>query len=209
MNPLPGGPFIDGISKFLEFKGYKYLEIPTLIHADIIRSCLEGTENRAFFLGEHIALIPEVTNYIRRLGIRECGADKIYYVTKCFRNETNTGSERLCEFTQIGVEFLGTNELDCCRDVRALAIAVMQRFFETSESVRGNWYQLRNVKRGLNLYSDQLSVFEFYSTHTKKQLLGGGAYKYEPYPNTYYSGGAGWALGLERFLLARDYLITH
>ena len=48
--------------------------------------------------------MPEVTKYINDLGKLAIGADKIYYVAKCFRNESTTDSERLREFTQIQLQ---------------------------------------------------------------------------------------------------------
>lgn len=72
----------------------------------------------------------------------------------------------------------------------------MKRYFPDEA-----WYQERNVRRGLNLYSDQEAVFEFYGLN-RKQILGGGPYKSSESSEIKLSGGAGWALGLERFMLA-------
>lgn len=120
------------------------------------------------------------------MGEQRLGSNKIYYITKCFRNESTTDSERLREFTQIGVELLGPNNLDCRKVVRRDALKLF------SEMMGDNWELKDGIQRGLNLYNSD-KTFEIWGKNSRKQLLGGGPYE----------GGAGWALGLERFMLAR------
>lgn len=156
---------------------------------DMYRSCVEGTDNRMFNLDETTALMPEVTNYIKSVGAMALGTNKIYYVAKCFRDESTTDSERLREFTQIGVEFLGPNALDCRKLVRSDAIKLFRQFLPNE-----NWKLEDGVQRGLNLYDASGKTFEISSTTNRKQLLGGGPYE----------GGAGWALGLERLMIAME-----
>lgn len=126
--------------------------------------------------------MPEVTQYVLSRG-PGLGAKKIYYVAKCFRDESSTNANRLREFTQVGVELLGDNPLDCCRDVRKDALWLFKR-------LRGEkgWSLVDGADRGLNIYVGD-KAFEI-SSDTGIQLLGGGP----------YAGGAGWAIGLERFL---------
>jgi len=152
-----------------------------------LSSALDGTENRMFSVNDQISLIPEVTNYIRATGANKLGASKIYYVTRCFRDETTTDAERLREFTQVGVEFLGENALDCCKVVRKDAIRIFKEMMGES-----GWKLEDGVTRGLNLYDSSGKTFEIFAESNKKQLLGGGP----------YSGGAGWALGLERLMIS-------
>jgi len=133
--------------------------------------------------------IPEVTNYVRALGSQRLGASKVVYIARCFRDETTTDAERLREFTQIGVEMLGSNALDCRKVVRRDAVQLFQKMLPASA-----WSLDDGVERGLNLYTDASKTFEISSTETRKQLLGGGPYE----------GGAGWALGLERLMLAQE-----
>ncbi len=142
-----------------------------------------------FEVNDSTVLAPEVTNYIRTLGAGRLGTPKVYYVARCFRNETTTGPERLREFTQIGVELLGDNSLDCRKVVRKDAVRLFKRMLASD-----SWRLDDDVERGLNLYDDSGKTFEISSCKTKKQLLGGGPYE----------GGAGWALGLERLILARE-----
>lgn len=169
--------------------GYKYLEVPTIINQSVVSSAVEGTDNRVFNIEERtaICLIPEVTNYVREMGKNRIGSDKIFYVARCFRNETTTDSERLREFVQIGVEHLGDNELDCRKTVRKDALKIFKELLGFQ-----GWELDDGPERGLNLYSDMSKTFEITSTVTRKQLLGGGPYE----------GGAGWALGLERLIIA-------
>ena len=80
------------------------------------------------------------------------------------------------------------NSLDARRDVRRDAIRLFRKVLPSNA-----WTLEDNVPRGLNLYDDTGKTFEISSVRTKKQILGGGP----------YDGGAGWALGLERLMIAR------
>lgn len=160
--------------------------MPTLVQAAPFIACTEGTDNRLFTLGK-MALLPEVTNYIRAAGPQRLGANKVFYVARCFRDETTTDAERLREFTQVGVEVLGDNALDCRKVARKDAITLLKRLLP-----EGTWRLDDGVPRGLNLYDGSNKAFEATATGTRKQLLGGGPYE----------GGAGWALGLERLMSA-------
>ena len=84
---------------------------------------------------------------------------------------------------------LGDNPLDCRKVVRRDAVRLFKMLLPGAE-----WTLDDGVERGLNLYSDASKTFEITTTRTRKQLLGGGPYE----------GGAGWALGLERLMLARE-----
>ncbi len=135
------------------------------------------------------AFIPEVTNYVRALGAQRLGTSKVVYVARCFRDETTTDAERLREFTQVGVELLDDNPLDCRKVVRRDALRLFQMLLPSA-----SWSLADGVERGLNLYTDASKTFEITSARTRKQLLGGGPYE----------EGAGWALGLERLMLALE-----
>lgn len=177
-----GGAFIDYISRLLELKGYRYLEVPSLIDSSVIKKCLDNTNNNAFLL-EDLALIPEVTQYIRAMGQNRIGASKVFYIARCFRAELSTNANRLREFTQIGVEFLGDNALDCCRDVRKDLIWLMKKLVGSE-----GWKMVDGAERGLNLYLESDKAFEVMAED--KQIAGGGPYE----------EGAGWAIGFERLL---------
>lgn len=92
---------------------------------------------------------------------------------------------RYREFTQVGVEVLGgsDDERQTCLEllVRCLE-AVGLRDFVVSAS----------VKRGLAYYTEDGFEIECPSLGAQKQVAGGGRYR----------EGVGWAIGLERLLLA-------
>ena len=183
--------FIEGVARRLEAMGYSYVEVPSLVKKEMFSKCTEGTENRIFeFADPDMTLMPEVTNYIRTAGSLRLGSNKIYYIAKCFRDESTTDSERFREFIQIGVELLGDNALDCRKVVRKDALMLFKALFKNSPE--GLWALEDNVPRGLNLYDASGKTFEIISPETRKQMLGGGP----------YDGGAGWALGVERVMLA-------
>ena len=189
MRPSGGGCFIDRIRSWLSAWGYREIEAPSLVPTSMFRSCVAGTENRMFDMGGGVSLLPEVTNYIRALGPTRLGAAKVYYVARCFRDETATDAERLREFTQVGVELLGENALDCREVVRRDAIKLLRSLLPATA-----WSLEDGAERGLNLYSDAEKTFEVTSSRTRRQLLGGGPYQ----------GGAGWALGVERLMRLRE-----
>lgn len=166
----------------LEYRGYYFLEIPTIIGKETVEKCLANTNNRAFELDDYV-LLPEATQYVRNLGLNAIGKNKIYYIARCFRNELSTNANRLREFTQIGVEYLGDNALDCCRDVRKDALWLFKQLKGTT-----GWKLVDDAERGLNIYIGD-KAFEI-NSDSGVQLLGGGPYE----------GGAGWAIGLERFM---------
>ncbi len=182
-----GGCFIDRIAAWLTAWGYRRIEVPTLVPSAMFRSCVEGTDNRMFDLGGGVSLLPEVTNYVRAVGRERLGAEQVYYVARCFRDESTTDAERLREFTQIGVECLSERALDSRKVVRRDAIRLFASLLPSEA-----WSLDDGVTRGLNLYDSSGRTFEISSTRTRRQLLGGGP----------YDGGAGWAVGLERLLLA-------
>ena len=181
-----GGCFTDRLAFWLEAWGYRRIEVPLLAQTSMFKSATEGTENRMFSVGSGMVLIPEVTNYIRAAGAQRLGSNKVYYITRCFRDETTTDAERLREFTQVGVEILG-NPLDCRKVARKDAIKLFRSLLP-----EGSWTLDDDVERGLNLYLGEKGTFEITASGTRKQLLGGGPYE----------GGAGWALGLERLQAA-------
>lgn len=187
MNLLNGGYFIDRIRSYLTAWGYREVEVPVLLPSSMFQSCTEGTENRMFSVeGTSMTLAPEVTNYIRAMGTQRLGTAKVMYVARCYRAETTTDATRLREFTQIGVELLGGNALDCRKVVRKDAIKLFKLLLSGTE-----WSLVDGAERGLNLYDKSGKTFEIQAASKEaRQILGGGPYE----------GGAGWALGLERLM---------
>jgi hypothetical protein len=79
ISPSAGGSFINRMRLRLEAWGYRWLEVPVLCEASVFAACTAGTENRMFTMGR-LALLPEVTNFVRSAGEKRIGAGKVYYV---------------------------------------------------------------------------------------------------------------------------------
>lgn len=138
-------------------------------------------------------LIPEATalfqEKVRAGEIR--GEQRFFYITRCYRYE-RPQEGRYREFTQLGVEILNP---------KAGTLAARNQAFEDSKkaliALGINPDDLEwdgAAKRGLGYYLEG-EGFEARSLSLggQKQLVGGGA----------YAEGAGFAIGLERALLAR------
>jgi histidyl-tRNA synthetase len=139
--------------------------------------------------GRDVCLIPEATGIIQELyrGEWERSLPKpirLFYVTRCYRYERPQAG-RYREFTQVGVEILGPDtskeEAACvlrkCLDDFGLAY----RFIPA-------------VRRGLTYYVEDGFEVECDRLGAQKQVAGGGR----------YAEGIGWAIGLERLLLALE-----
>jgi histidyl-tRNA synthetase len=134
-----------------------------------------------------VALIPEVTGIIQQLWrdswSKEMREAAIFYVSRCYRYERPQAG-RYREFTQIGVEILGNQPGDGERAVTALKFCL--------ESFSGDFNFVASVKRGLSYYVSDGFEVECPSLGAQKQVAGGGR----------YAEGVGWAIGLERLLMA-------
>ena len=140
-----------------------------------------------------VCLIPEVTALFQEMvqagEIR--GERRFFYVARCYRYERPQAG-RYREFTQLGVEFLNpkSGSEKATReafDVAHLAVGALGLPPDSME-----WNQL--ASRGLGYYLDGVG-FEGRAPQlsAQAQVVGGGA----------YVEGAGFAIGLERALLAR------
>ena len=138
-------------------------------------------------------LIPEVTALFQEMvqtGEMR-GEQRIFYVARCYRYE-RPQEGRYREFTQLGVEIL--NPKGGAEKAVEEALNVCKKALEgigvPSEALE--WDTL--AKRGLGYYLGG-SGFEAAcgALGAQRQLAGGGA----------YAEGAGFAIGLERALLAR------
>ena len=138
-------------------------------------------------------LIPEVTALFQEMvQTKELrGEQKIFYVARCYRYE-RPQEGRYREFTQLGVEIL--NPKGGPEQASMEAMEVCKKALESigvSESIL-EWDGL--AKRGLGYYLGG-SGFEASCPllGAQRQLAGGGA----------YAEGAGFAIGMERALLAQ------
>jgi len=134
-------------------------------------------------------LIPEVTAVIREI-YNDTWKNNIpkpvnvFYVSRCYRyDRPQLGRYR--EFTQIGVESLGDNGDDTS------SIILLKSCLD--------YFKLKYdfvpyVQRGLSYYIKDGFEVECQSLGAQKQVAGGGR----------YAEGIGWAVGVERLILALE-----
>lgn len=136
-----------------------------------------------------ICLIPEATAIVQEL-YRENWAKsmkkpvRVFYVARCYRYEKPQAG-RYREFTQFGVECLGGSGPGDRDEVIALLKSQLDGL--------GAQYALNeSVKRGLDYYTEDGFEAEIASLGAQKQVAGGGR----------YAEGIGYAIGVDRLLLA-------
>jgi histidyl-tRNA synthetase len=135
----------------------------------------------------NVCLIPEVTGLIqetwREDWSKRAKTRNVFYVQRCYRYERPQAG-RYREFTQIGVEMLGSTDMGAAK---ALLRSCLDRFdveYSFDESVR----------RGLSYYVEEGFEASVAKLGAQKQIAGGGA----------YAEGVGWAIGIDRLVLARQ-----
>ena len=136
-----------------------------------------------------VCLIPEVTGLVQELWRDTWQGQgkplKLFYVSRCYRYERPQAG-RYREFTQFGVEYLGGSQPDDREEViNALRICL--------DAVGIEYNFNDGVKRGLNYYVEDGFEVECPKLGAQKQVAGGGR----------YNEGIGWAIGVDRLLLAR------
>lgn len=133
-----------------------------------------------------VCLIPEVTGIIQELYHSGWGKTlpkpiKLFYVSRCYRYD-RPQKGRYREFTQFGIEILGKYDQEECIN---LLIKCLDSF--------GLRYKfVPSVKRGLTYYTEDGFEVECETLGAQKQIAGGGK----------YSEGIGWAIGVDRLVLA-------
>src|SRR5262245_51923303 len=136
-----------------------------------------------------ICLVPEITGLIQeqwrdRWSKAEHRPMRVFYVARCYRYDRPQAG-RYREFTQVGIELLGGRPPDDRREVEALLVRVLDEV--------GVDYELdRSVRRGLAYYVEDGFEARCAKLGAQKQIAGGGR----------YAEGIGWAIGLDRLLLA-------
>lgn len=134
-----------------------------------------------------VCLIPEVTGPVQELWredwSKRAKTKRIFYTSRCYRYERPQAG-RYREFTQFGVELLGESE-----NGRDEVISLLQTVLDTV----GVSYRFSDaVKRGLTYYIEEGFEAECEQLGAQKQIAGGGR----------YAEGIGWAIGVDRLLLA-------
>ena len=139
--------------------------------------------------GRPICLIPEVTAIIQELYKSDWEKTRpkplrLFYVSRCYRYERPQAG-RYREFWQFGVELLGNKQGDAA-EIKDILRGCLD-LFPTVE------YNLRDsVRRGLDYYVEDGFEVECPCLGAQKQIAGGGR----------YDCGIGFAIGLDRLLLA-------
>jgi histidyl-tRNA synthetase len=142
--------------------------------------------------GRDICLIPEVTAIIQeefrnKWNKSEKKPMRVFYVNRCYRYE-RPQEGRYREFTQFGVEVLGSNDIEY---EKTFLLTLAQTLIAHPKLE----YNINNaVKRGLSYYTEDGFEIECPILGAQKQVCGGGAYQ----------EGIGFAIGIDRLLLAQQ-----
>lgn len=145
------------------------------------------------------ALIPEVTGIIQVLYQTSWSRYlpkpiQIWYLAKCYRYERPQAG-RYREFWQFGMERLGPYGDEDIENVYGL----LQQGLELANLPQGSYDFKYGMERGLAYYTRQDRNIEVVceSLGAQKQIAGGGT----------YNEGVGFAIGIDRVLLAQEKLI--
>lgn len=136
-----------------------------------------------------VCLIPEATAVIQEL-YRESWEKalpkpvKLFYVSRCYRYD-KPQKGRYREFTQFGVEVLGT---------KIEAAPVTELLKTVLDAFKLKYEFVPSVKRGLSYYTEDGFEVECSNLGAQKQVAGGGR----------YAEGIGWAIGVDRLILALE-----
>jgi histidyl-tRNA synthetase len=135
-----------------------------------------------------VCLIPEVTGLVQELWRDKWRFEnkpmKLFYVSRCYRYERPQAG-RYREFTQFGVELLGSQGPEDRDEV----VELLRKCMDTV----GVSYSFSDaVKRGLSYYTEDGFEVVCEQLGAQKQVAGGGR----------YAEGIGWAIGVDRLLLA-------
>ena len=181
----------DVICDVMRWAGYKEIILPSLWEQQTFIEKAGGKILNQMYTfkdkkGRDICLIPEVTAIVQELRSQnKIQNDKIFYVQRCYRYE-RPQKGRYREFTQIGVEdFSGkttTGDMIVLLNKCLLEIGLM------SYSINDG------VKRGLDYYIEDGFEAECELLGAQEQIAGGGR----------YDGGIGFAIGLDRLVLALE-----
>lgn len=188
---------IDRLRGPMEVNGFQEIILPAIWEAQtFIDKAGPEIMRQMFFFADKgdrsCCLIPEVTGVIQELwnnGLCKTlpKPAKLFYVSRCYRYERPQAG-RYREFTQFGVEILG--EVDWLRDY---AVSMLRQCLIVAGLNRDDFIIQQQVKRGLSYYVEDGFEAEVPGLGAQKQVAGGGR----------YAEGIGWAIGVERLILAR------
>lgn len=183
-----GGCFIE--------RGYEEIVVPSLWEQrTFIEKGGAGIVSQMYAFddkkGRPICLVPEITGLIQDVWKSDwqrgaTGPRRLFYEARCFRYERPQRG-RYREFTQLGVEMLGGAAPDDRNEVETLLRQLLDRIGVAYEFVE-------RVQRGLGYYLDDGFEAVCPALGAQKQVAGGGR----------YAEGVGWAVGIDRLLLALE-----
>lgn len=174
--------------------GYSEVVVPSIWEAETFQKKIQGETLGQMWQfkdkgNRDCCLIPEVTGIIQEIYNDSWEKTipkpiKIFYEARAYRYEKPQAG-RYREFTQFGVEILGGDK----EANQAAAIEFLTYVLE----YYGIDYKLNpKVTRGLGYYTDDGFEVECASLGAQKQIAGGGK----------YAEGVGFAIGIERLLMA-------
>lgn len=139
--------------------------------------------------GRECCLVPEVTGIVQELWNERFFSSRklpvrLFYVARCYRYERPQAG-RYREFTQFGVEILGGDAKEAGREARSILKGALSL-------IPGEFAFVESVQRGLSYYVEDGFEVECSALGAQKQVAGGGR----------YPEGTGWAIGVERLVLA-------
>lgn len=142
-------------------------------------------------------LIPEATAVIQDLyrnGWEQARKKpvRVFYETRCFRYERPQAG-RYREFTQFGIEILGPDPAAYEEEAKELLRTCLAAAYSCDGSAM-NFEFDDSVERGLSYYSRDGFEVRCEALGAQKQIAGGGT----------YAEGCGWAIGVDRLLLAME-----
>jgi histidyl-tRNA synthetase len=137
----------------------------------------------------NVTLIPEATAMLQQMYRAKWAKSlpkpvRLFYVQRCYRYE-RPQEGRYREFTQFGLEIMGPKPEAYVTE----AVATLQAAIEASRVAA----ELdTDVKRGLSYYTRQGFEARCPELGAQQQIAGGGT----------YAEGTGWAIGVDRLVLA-------
>lgn len=177
--------------------GFEELIIPSIWEqATFVEKAGEEILDQMYAFGDKagrpICLIPEVTAVIQQEWREHWCKEKkrpykICYLSRCYRYE-RPQEGRYREFWQFGFEILGSSDNDMSSPfIKTVLLSLLEKI--------GIKYEFKDsVKRGLSYYVGNGFEAVCEELGAQKQIAGGGS----------YNEGCGFALGLDRVLLAME-----
>lgn len=133
----------------------------------------------------NVCLIPEVTGIIQEMWRKEWNKTRksmnLFYISRCYRYE-RPQMGRYREFTQFGIEQLGVQDSGRSQQLLKKCLDKLEVPYEFTDG----------VKRGMSYYTETGFEASVLSLGAQKQIAGGGV----------YPEGVGWAIGVDRLMLA-------